>query len=639
MTEASPSNQDHSPNQTHDNLSEDSSVLDQSNEDTSEDDETFDSLVAGRGRRQTAGNRLSAVLGQEQPDEDLDLLFAENEEDDVEFDSEDVEQLSDGDEDDSSSSSDDENAQDDLDGEKQLRQEERARQMTRKRQADKAFMKPPAMRKKVRIQGPSKNGGATPSAPRPKKKGPPRLHTQQDGPRKSTRTLAVQNKQKTQASIAESQAKRKRTMATLEAMHRKRNAERPEPLTQAQRMAEAAETERLNGKSLNAYEETEKERIQKQRARLEALQNRVLEGPVIRWHSGRVEWVNGQMIRPGRQPLVEEVRAVEKGAMNEIGSPIKGEKVVISGQPGRSNPSPESEPQTTPANLPQHIGDGEKGPPPIGLQNEQTPAITFSPDRRPGEEISKNLKNKENQQNPTGLLHGIDYYAKLSDDSSQQTPIDQVTTSQHPQIKPPDVSQGDLRTDTRDGVSQASGPGEQDVILPQTVSPSGPVALSVNTRSTATKTEYSARNTLTLLNFAPIVEKAAELKRRIVFNWRDEKSGDPGSHVKKTCAITGGIAKYRDPETGLPYSGLNAYKTIRRLVNGCVTRPAHAGTSLDGASKGKANDDGARPVWSSLLGAWAGRENDAAAGVPESFVRPSIPGISGEVSVARDVKD
>ena len=88
------------------------------------------------------------------------------------------------------------------------------------------------------------------------------------------------------------------------AMKRK-DASKPKALSQADRMEDAAKTERKNAKSLNRWEESEKKRSEDQRAKLEALHNRQLTGPVITWWSGVTRWVNGKIIQLG----VGQIRA------------------------------------------------------------------------------------------------------------------------------------------------------------------------------------------------------------------------------------------------------------------------------------------------------------------------------------------
>ncbi|KAF4866380.1 hypothetical protein CGCSCA1_v013745 [Colletotrichum siamense] len=65
---------------------------------------------------------------------------------------------------------------------------------------------------------------------------------------------------------------------------------------------------------------------------------------------------------------------------------------------------------------------------------------------------------------------------------------------------------------------------------------------------------------------------------------------------RPVCVITAHPARYRDPDTGLPYYDVRAYREIQRLRRG-------------------------EYKWSSLLGAWVGSCNYAARGVPERFLK------------------
>lgn len=64
------------------------------------------------------------------------------------------------------------------------------------------------------------------------------------------------------------------------------------------------------------------------------------------------------------------------------------------------------------------------------------------------------------------------------------------------------------------------------------------------------------------------------------------------------CVITNHPAKYRDPKTGLPYYNGYAYREIQRVYRGDYK-------------------------WSRLVGAWVGRGDYAARGVPDWFLDPS----------------
>lgn len=67
------------------------------------------------------------------------------------------------------------------------------------------------------------------------------------------------------------------------------------------------------------------------------------------------------------------------------------------------------------------------------------------------------------------------------------------------------------------------------------------------------------------------------------------------------CVITGHLAKYRDPKTGLHYYNSYAYREIQRVYRGDYK-------------------------WSGLIGAYVGRGDYAARGVPDRFRDPSLPG-------------
>ena len=305
-------------------MSEDASPAatgDRDNEESSADDEAeeepaVESLVVGRAKRVTAGNRLTAILNKEQ-DDDLELLFAENEEEeDVEFEDED-EDASDAQLD---SSSDDEDqgptkGDDDLAGEKELQKQDRL-ERSKKRKAQGVFKRPSALRKKVKI-----DPSATPTtpAPRPRKKSErvSWVPTEADAPvRASSRKQTVKNRAVVRQRLVESEQTRIKLLQQMEAAAKRKEALKPKALTQADRMEEAAKTERKNAKSLNRWEESEKKRSEEQKAKLEALHNRQLTGPVVAWWSGLARWVNGKIGQLGVKEI-REAGHVEKPTLKE----------------------------------------------------------------------------------------------------------------------------------------------------------------------------------------------------------------------------------------------------------------------------------------------------------------------------------
>lgn len=262
------------------------------------------SLVEGRAKRVTAGNRLTSLLSKEQDDE-LELLFAENEEEeDIEFEDED-EDVSDAQLD---SSSDEEDqgptkGEDDLEGEKELQKQDRL-ERRKKRKAQGAFRRPSTLRKRVKI-----DPSATPVTPAPRSRKKSErvswVHTEADAPiRASSRKQTVKNREVVHQRLVDSEQTRRRTIQHMEEAARRKAATKPKALTQADRMEEAAKTERKNAKSLNKWEEAEKKRSEEQKAKLEALHNRQLAGPVVTWWSGLARWVNGRIQQLG----VKEIR-------------------------------------------------------------------------------------------------------------------------------------------------------------------------------------------------------------------------------------------------------------------------------------------------------------------------------------------
>ncbi|KAK2785845.1 hypothetical protein FQN52_008260 [Onygenales sp. PD_12] len=303
-------------------------------------------LATSRARRSTAGKNMATLIDAEADDE-LALLFAE-EEDDEEFDSAEGEpgQADEGVDEaddmqlDSSSDEEDQgpNAQEDeLEGERELERQAKAERLAKKRKEQEG-LRFTTLRKRVKIDPTAASSSSPrtptiPTAPRPKKKSEriSWLPTPEEGPtRSSSRRQTMQNKELTHARLKDSEEKRVRLIATMEEAARRKEKLKPKQMTQADRLAEAARTERLNAKSLNRWEEMERRRAEEQKARLEALQNRRLEGAVVSWWSGFAKWVNGRLARVGNKEIAidEGEGRKRKGADGEEkkGKARKGEK-------------------------------------------------------------------------------------------------------------------------------------------------------------------------------------------------------------------------------------------------------------------------------------------------------------------------
>lgn len=74
---------------------------------------------------------------------------------------------------------------------------------------------------------------------------------------------------------------------------------------------------------------------------------------------------------------------------------------------------------------------------------------------------------------------------------------------------------------------------------------------------------------------------------------------------KPLCVITHQPAKFRDPTTGMPYASLQAYREVQNILQGEIQ-------------------------WSCLLGAYVGRPNVAAKGVPDGFLKLEVEGAFAE---------
>lgn len=305
-------------------------------------------LATGRQRRSTAGNRMKSMLANEEPDSDLELLFAEDEDDqgftDVDGDGSDVHMDSSSDDEDAN------NAADDLEGEKELeKQAKEKRSGQRKRRAQEAI--PAKFRKKVRIDPTT----PTAPAPRPKKKSERTswLPSAADLPtRASSRQTTRLSKEQLHQQMIEREERRLKQVDQMAKKAARLEAMKKPPMTQEERLREAAIVEKRNSKSLNRWEVAEKQREEERRAKLAALQNRTLKGPVITFWSGLRESTDGVSTHMGmmvveEKPKKKEKRVREKAKgkpgdvkdANEDGKPTVGGSVSDPQKPGLEQPS------------------------------------------------------------------------------------------------------------------------------------------------------------------------------------------------------------------------------------------------------------------------------------------------------------
>lgn len=355
--------------------------------------------------------------------------------------------------------------------------------------------------------------------------------------------------------MAEKEKQRVKQMKHMEEAERRRQAAKAPPMTQAERMAEAAKTERKNAKSLSRWEEAEKEKSAAQKAKLEALHNRQLTGPVITWWSGLTRWVDGKLSKVG----IKEIRAVEETTESKAHEPAGQDSSRLAADTRSSTALPK----------PHAIANEDSRQSPVHLEPEQAiPKFTFATPIGPG-----------------GLLDGIHYYASLPAQSENAAAASSVNNDQN---WGEDVAMRDQHSGTMSPV-----PIEHPAaFVEKTAAPLQPApSFPFRYEPPKAETETLSRNLIALRNIENNAVNLPELAQSVLIKRRTTKLLKPN---QETCAITGFSARFRDPKTGLAYSDSFAYREIQRLRNG-----------------------GSR--WSNLLGCYVGSTTAAARGVPDRF--------------------
>ncbi|KAG9247257.1 YL1 nuclear protein-domain-containing protein [Calycina marina] len=596
------------------------------------EEETVELLINTREKRSTAGNRLASLLQQEDPDDELELLFAEADDDagfeDVEADSDVQMDSSDDDEDEGPAA-----GADDLEGEKELQKKERAEKL-KKRKANDGL--PKAFRKKIKIDPTATSSTLHAPATRPKKKSERAswLPTPEDAPtRMSARKATRQSKEQLHAQMVDREIKRVKQLENMErAAARKKAAEKP-PMTQADRLAEAGRVERRNAKSLSRWEESEQQREEEQAVKLAALSNRHLSGPVITWWSGKAEWVGGNLRKVGKVLELEdpverknrkrkaaelEAESTAKARISAAATPIDGD-VVMMDTPTVTD---------TPSILPSPAED--KSPTAGSTPTTETPA-PIPPDLKSIQALDLKATSI--------LAHPIQPPPPLTS-FSQPSPVANRTTSlappasysqpQHqisiptpraaPQIKPthppfilappqawpgqpqykPPPPPPNMRFD---GSSPLPPFGPGPALLPRLMSSqhhlnqqAPPQLLPLPIPAGPPSIEHATRNCLILSNFDEDSIKDHNVQMQIVFGRKFIKAAKK-KRDHELCVITSFPAKFRDPATGLPYCNAFAYREIQKLKRG-------------------------EYKWSKLVGAYVGSAGFAARGVPARFANP-----------------
>ncbi|KAK4169326.1 YL1 nuclear protein-domain-containing protein [Cladorrhinum sp. PSN259] len=683
-------------------------------------------LATSRAKRSTAGNRMKAMLANEEPaaeDSDLELLFAEDE-DDAGFTDEAKEDASDVQMDSSSDDEDQENAGDEDEGEKEL---ERQNKDKRKRKAQDVI--PAKFRKKVRIEQPGTTAGsaspsstaATPRPPRPKKKSERMswLPSPADLPtRASERSTTRISKQQLHQKMVTDEIRRQKQLERMEKKAKLLEASKKPPMTQEERLAEAAIVEKRNSKSLNRWEEAEKQREEERLKKIAALNNRKLDGPVVTFWSGIQELSEAQSNHVGNLVSME-VKAPRKKKQSTAAI-LAAKEAGVNGEPG--TPGSPVPPATPVAGGGEAVKSDEKpvgGVPEVKMENANTPTLSTPPAPGQGqqdppvvpEEIPASTAIPTAAATPAPVLAPapIPIAAPVPTPApvpAAPTPIPSSstppTTSPAPMAPPPiPPPPADTRPPSTSGVLAApvlappvgitppmlgaqmpmlgfAPPNVKSNVLalpntshtpsPLSLPPSTPtlaastkpqpppittnMALTASLASPSLKTvvplpplptatpvtpvtpatplkptqskasptpntkppdtpmePHSAtvpppsttdplregkvtKSCIILQNFDEAAIKDKQVQTQILFGRKMNRLAKPSQ--PPLCVVTNHPAKYRDPKTGLPYYNSYAYREIQRVHRGDYK-------------------------WSSLLGAYVGRGDFTARGVPDRF--------------------
>ncbi|KAK2061398.1 YL1-domain-containing protein [Colletotrichum caudatum] len=622
-------------------------------------------LATGRSKRSTAGNRMKSMLANEEPDSDLELLFAEDDNDEGFTDVDDA--GSDVQMDSSSDDEDDQNRGDDLEGEKELEKQAREKKLaSRKRKAQDAI--PAKFRKKVRIDQ------AAAPAPRPKKKSERTswLPSPGDMPiRASLRQTTMLSKEQLHQQMKEREAKRLKQLAVMEKKAKKLEAMKKPPLTQAERLAEAALVEKRNAKSLNRWEVAEKAREEERLAKLAALNNRTLKGPVITYWSGIGKWENhlkhvGKVAEEEKAPRKKREKKDkgdkakgkdkdEEGSKKEEatttgaasaplppsttpdgqaeanpGAPAGADNSQPSGAPGHLSQPAAAPSETTPVvkeeDRPRVMAPPPIPPPPsvspAPPRPEDKPRLMAPPSIPPPPSLGSSLMAPPPKTSPPVLaapvlappvlappLGGIHLVQHTTQPKSNvlappntaqhKSPLSMPAPPPPPSARPP--AHPLAPPHPPQPAPPAQPPAPPKLALPTAASAPQPPATPAPEDPPAPEEpppSEVARNAFILRSFDEELIRDKTVQTQILFGRRMDRLAKPAP--RPVCVITAHAARYRDPETGLPYFNAYAYREIQRLRRG-------------------------KYKWSSLLGAWVGSCTYAARGVPERFLKGGKP--------------
>lgn len=616
--------------------------------DESEPEAPVDLMVTSRARRSNAGNRMSILLAKSAEEEEWGEEWDEAP-DEQEFEGEDVDEHEDYNLDSSSSDDDDDGGSDDDDaGEKELRKVERHEQTKKRKAATNPFAAAriaAASRKRARLDASHAHSPSMAPPPRPKKKSERAswIPTEEDGPvRASSRKQTMANKESTLTKLKEKDRRRDDTLAMMKAAEARKAKDEPKPLTQAERLAEAARNERINKKTLHRWEEAEEARAADRQAKIDALKNRQIEGPFIRYYSGPAIYVDDKLKYTGKDaPTVEQLEERLNKNIDAADSPTaqaasleqSTDGAVPNGPLDQCQPSPDpQQPSSMPTSLPlqqpssqqpwtpasQAIGGDVFMGGDIFMGSHSMPypsSIMFTP-----------------PQNQDSFLYGIDHYAQSQ--QSQTTPSDlppnpfsaasvyNPYNNSQPQSKPnftqphpslddpllaqdPNVQPPALLSTFQKPLLPAAPPLPPRkklirralrnlLILSSFPALDAPPTTSTTSRSrsSASLTKDKDRTALihlctTLFHWSPA--DAATFTSIMLSKPSSKKAAAERDAALKPktvhCEITNKVARYRDPETGIAYRDARAFGVLRGVVGGGFVWSGDLGCYVGGRAK------------------------------------------------------
>jgi len=573
-----------------------------------------DLMVVSRARRSNAGNRMSILLAKSAEEEEWGEEWEElaDEEDFVGVEGNEQEDYNL----DSSSSEEGDDDGDEEEGEKEYLKAERQERIKKRKTTTNPFTARLAAssRKRVKLDVPPTQSPSGPSRPKKKSERASWIPTEEDGPiRTSSRRQTVQNKQTTLAKLKEKDKRRDDTLAMMKAAEARKAKDEPKPLTQAERLAEAARLERINSKSLHRWEVLEEQRAADRQAQLDAFKNRVIEGPFIRSYSGPAIWVDDKIKYTGKDaPTVEQLE--EK--LNKETPPAASQNTAgTTEQTGLENSQP-----------PHSLNDQSQTAK-FDLTVPTTQSQSLEPQSQgPVQDVSMGPHSMSNLGNVTfappdysnAFLYGLEQYAQPSKQTDHQLPQQwpPLQPSQ-PELPPNPFQSHPLYTDPLQ-----AGNNTDPAHLSQFQKPAQPAQPAQPPQPPRRKIVRRAlRNLLVLSSFPDLDSTSASnrlkttaslLKEKdrvaliqlstAVFGWSNADAASFISSMlnapktkkerealarprKELCAISNKDAKYRDPETGIAYRDSRAFGVLRGVVGGGFVWCGELGCYVGGRAK------------------------------------------------------